>query len=123
MRTSAATGGAQTLHDAADGVRAQLVGGAVGDEDRAHLGDDLALLEIVLPQRGAGLDEIDDEVGQPDEWRELDRALHDDDLRAHAARGEVRGGNARILRRDTRHVRDGRALRAGDDEAAATDAE
>ena len=59
---------------------AQLVGDAVGDEAGGALDDLLAHLEVVLLQRAAGRDQVDDAVGEADQRRQLDRALDLDRL-------------------------------------------
>src|SRR6185369_3384088 len=119
---------AQSRDEWADDVLAKLVGCTVREEDGRDLDDLLLHLEAVLGERRAGLDEIDDEIGEAGDGRELDGALHVDDLDLHALADEVGLGGARILRGDARHA-EGGVLRAawsdlaGDDEAAAADAE
>ena len=67
----------------------------------------------------ARLDEVDDEIREADERRQLDRALHVDDVGLHAAAREVLRGDARVLRRDARHaLRLGPSPTARDDHAA-----
>jgi hypothetical protein len=79
---------------------------------------------VVLLEGRAGFDEVDDEVRETDERGELDRALDKDDLGLHAARGEVIGGDARVLGRHARHARHLRTISGrGDHHAAAPDTE
>lgn len=75
-------------------------------------------------ERRARLDQIDDEIGEADQRRELDRAADGDDLGRPAAAGEVLAGEAGVLGRDARHRRGGGGADGpGDHQAAAAEAE
>ena len=80
---------------------------------RLEIRDDLlALLQPVLREGRARLDEIDDQLREPGDRRELHGALHVDHLGLHAASREMRRRGARVLRRDAREAHaDGRLPR------------
>src|SRR5207253_3040901 len=92
--------GAEATDERRDHVATELVRRAIGDEDARDLRDLFAFFEAVLHQRRAGLHQVDDELREAGERRELDGALHVDDLRLLTAAREMRRGGARILRRD-----------------------
>jgi hypothetical protein len=73
--------------------------GAVHDQARGRPGDLGHLDQAVRPERLARLDQVDDALGQPDEGRQLDRAVQAHDLHLDTAIGEVLLGQPRILRR------------------------
>src|SRR3569832_568926 len=65
-------------HAADEGVDARVLHlhrGLVDDELRAHVGDVLERREPVRLERVAGVDQIDDEIGEPDDRRELHRTV------------------------------------------------
>jgi hypothetical protein len=72
----------------------------VDDEPRRDRHDLLDRDEVVLPQRVAGRHEVDDRVGQPDERRELHRAVQPDEVHVHALVGEVLARGGDVLGRD-----------------------
>lgn len=115
---------AEPLEQGHDLRAAELVEGAVGDEDAGDVADVFAHDEVVLAQGFAGFDEVDDDVGQAHERGELDGAAHVDDFGLDAALGEVFRGDAGELGGDARDAGGGvDAGGAGHDHAAFADAE
>jgi hypothetical protein len=63
-----------------------------------------------LAQRRPGRDEVDDQIGEPDQRRELDRPVQRNQFDRQIAVGEERLGRARELRRDAQKRRVRRAF-------------
>ena len=70
----------------------------MNDEAWGDLAHALDLLQTVRPQGRTRLHDVEDEVGEPDERRELDRARELENLGAPRLTIEVALGGARVLR-------------------------
>ena len=91
--------------------RLQLVAHRVRDQPCAALEDLLAHDQVVLAQRGPRRRQIDDRLDDAGQGRQLDRALHLDDLGLPARLLEVAGGDPRVLGRDAHHAEAAQCLR------------
>src|SRR5439155_8367683 len=78
----------------------QVVGGRVRDEARGAACDLLDHGEPVCAQSGPGRHEVDDPVGQSDQWRHFGRSRDLHDLHRDAARAEMPLGDVRVFGRD-----------------------
>ena len=78
-------------------VELELLRRPVGHQHRAALQDRLPLDQAVRPQRVAGIHQVHDPVRQVEQRRDLDRAVHLDDVHRPARGAEVRLREARVL--------------------------
>ena len=72
----------------------------IDDQPRADRHDVLDRDQVVGPQRVAGGHQVDDRVGQPDQRRELHRAVELDEVDVHALGREVLARGLHVLGRD-----------------------
>jgi hypothetical protein len=90
----------ETVEQRGDGLVLRAKPNRIDDEARGAVVDLFDDDEVVLAQRAARRDEIDDQVREPDERRELNGAVQRDQLDWQIALREERLRRARELRRD-----------------------
>src|ERR1700694_722666 len=110
-------------------VALELQGSGIDDEAARDRHDLLDRPQAVRLQRVAGVDEVDDRIGEAHERRELHRAVEADQVHVHALGGEMLARGTDVLGRDSQarallHRRRVIELLADrDDHAALRDAE
>ncbi len=109
-------------------VQAQLVAGAVDDQPRRRARHLVHDHQAVLGQGAAGLHQVDDPVGEPQQGRQLDRPGDAHQLHLHAAPREEPAGALHVLGGHPRHpaarqLRIRRVGRRGHGEGAAAEAQ
>src|SRR6185312_14562088 len=115
------------VEDRLNGIALELERGRIDDEPRADRTDLLDDDQVVGLQRLAGADQVDDQIGQPHQRRELHRAVQLDQIDMDSLGAEMRSRGADVLGGD---LEAGAALHGAgvieiaarcDDQAAAAD--